>query len=99
MKIIDNVTEYRTKSQPLSRSQWQDDSCSSYNAQLPNAVLCNRLRLNKPIISLTLGKDTETGVRHKKSLENYVAIRLYNIYLKTKTQKERISKKGGVIKS
>ena len=58
-------------------------------------MLCNQLRLNKPIISLTLGKDTETlWEQVKKSLENYVAIRLYNIYLNTKTQKERNSKKG-----
>ena len=57
-------------------------------------VLCNQLLLNKPIISLILGKDTETGARHKINLENDVAIRLYNIYLNTKTQKERNSKKG-----
>ena len=89
-------TQYRTKLLPILRSQWQDDSCSSYNTQLHNAKLCNQLRLNMPIISLILGKDIETGARHKKkkSLENYVAIRLYNIYLNTKTQKERNSKKG-----
>ena len=48
-----------------------------------------------PIISLVLGKDTETGARHtKKSLENYVAFGLYNIYLQNKTKNETV-KEGG----
>ena len=50
-----------------------------------------------PIISLILGKDTETGARHKKGLENYVVFGLYNIYLQNKKKKNETVKEGGLV--
>ena len=70
-KIIDNVienTQYFMKSLPISWSTLTRRQLFNNSAQLmqQRCYVIKIQCLPNPIISLILGKDTETGARHKK---------------------------------